>query len=343
MASRRTFDIRCREARRHWINIAKLAAKYPLGLALGVNRKRAEAGTPLRLAPAPADDSVWKPPRVVRRPHIRGERPLPILGIERVWQMMRLYENWPLAMADRLGLIRRREVVYSVRRDFGRAHLVARMNGCDVRTINELWVGELYTKLFDGTSPSNRVVVDIGANCGYFAVYVGLRLPGVKVFCFEPDKENRRLAILNVGLNGIDAEVRGEAVIADGRSRVELNLSKDPRLHTTVARAEAANHGIETGRYTGAKVSVPAVNINAALKAIAGIGRIALLKIDVEGIDLDLVAALDHDVLGRTDYLVAETEGRDTTSVVTKLTAAGFLVFEDTNLVTARRVSEGPV
>lgn|GEM_PF-448171 len=355
--SKRTFDLRQAATRHHWTSIARLAGKYPTAFWLGADARDAGhgrgavSGNGHQAGPRAEGASEVDRARPAPRPHVRGEIGLPFLAVERARQMIDLYQNWPLAIADRLGLVRTEGVVYTVRRDFGRARLVARANGCDVRTITEIWAGELYTRRLrheageaDGGAGDGRpVVVDIGANCGYFAVYAGLRLPGARVVCFEPEESNRVLAATNVALNGVNAEIHGRAVVADGRDVVELNLSDDPRLHTTIPRADAGRHGIDTGRYRGTTVSVPAVNINAALRPLLQGGRVALLKIDVEGLDLELVAALDDDVLAGIDCLVAETEDRDTVAITARLAEAGFSVEEDVNLLLALRTERvGP-
>lgn len=335
-ASLRTFDLRQRETRLHWLAIGKLALRHPGPFWLGRPVQRVATNT---VTAEPTANEIGNV-RFTGRPHVRGEVPLAVLATERAWQMAHLYDNWPSAVADRLGLLRKDEIRYRVRRSFGRAELVARANGCDVRTITEVWIGELYTALLPDRTERGALVVDIGANCGYFAVYAGLRLPGARIVCFEPEPANRDLAERNLALNGIDAVVRPTAVVHDNRTAVDLYLSNDPRLHTTIVKTEAVDHGIDAERYNDATVAVPAVNINDALRPLLENDRISLLKIDVEGLDLDLIDAIEDDVLAGIDYLVAETEDRDTTAVAIRLKTAGFSVREDMRLLAAVRDAE---
>lgn len=293
-----------------------------------------------------ADADPDRPPQAGTRPSLRGEVSLPRLALERAAQMVSLYENWPTAIADRLGLTRRRHhVIYRVRSPEGRAELIARNNGCDVRTIGEIWIGRLYDRLVDASTMHGRraVVVDIGANCGYFAVYAARRYPRARLVCFEPEAENRSLARANFALNAVTAELRPEAVVAGRAPSVTLNLSSDPRLHTTVSLEHAARHGIDSARYSGRSVEVPAVNVNDAIGPLASEAQIDLLKIDVEGIDLELVQSIDDGVLSAIRCIVAETEGGDTRAASDRLTGAGFSVLEDANLLFAQREPVGTV
>jgi len=253
--------------------------------------------------------------------------------------MVRLYENWPMALADRLGLRRGGHVLYRIRKNTAPAELVARSNGCDVRTIGEIWIGSLYDRLIDVPSAqgSPPLVVDIGANCGYFAVYMASRYPGAEILCFEPEGENRALAEVNLTLNAVKAELRPEAVVVGQRGFVTLNLSDDPRLHTTVTAEDAGSHGIDTRRYSGRSTQVRAVDINDAIAPISARRPIDLLKIDVEGIDLDLVSALSPANLLNIGCIVAETEGAETGTTIAHLERNGFSVLEDAHLLFAHR------
>ena len=276
---------------------------------------------------------------VRRRPHLRGEVTLPRLAAERGLQMVRLYKNWPTALADRLGFLRSRHVLYRLRYGGATIELVARANGCDVRTISEIWIGKLYDSFVPvgNAAGPGPVVLDIGTNCGYFAVYMATRHPHSRLFCYEPEATNRALANTNLFLNGIAATVSSKAVIADTSPTVRLSLSHDPRLHTTVPFEHADKHGISSERYSGRVVTVQAININDAVAAITKDGRIDLLKVDVEGIDLALIFSLNEELLSRIDCIVVETEGQDTGAIADRMRSNGFIVFEDAGLLFAYR------
>jgi FkbM family methyltransferase len=183
--------------------------------------------------------------------------------------------------------------------------------------------------------------VDIGANCGYFAVYAGLKYRASRVVCFEPEPANRTLAQANLALNGVPCDVRSEAVMPDGSTSVSFYLSDDPRLHTVVRPAEAAAHGISATRYSGRSVEVPAVNINDALTPLLETAPIDFLKVDVEGLDLELVLAIEPDLLARIRSLCAETETRDPAEVVERLRRHGYRTVVDAGLLLATRDPAG--
>lgn len=289
------------------------------------------------------DIESTSPPPQPDRPNLRGEVSLPRLLFERSSQMRRLYRNWPMALADRVGLRRRHHrVVYRLNSSVGSVELLARTNGSDVRTINEIWLGELYAQFVDPSVASGRqiVIVDIGTNCGYFAVYAGKRFPGARIVCFEPEMENRSLARANLALNNVEAEVHPEAVVPEEMDMITLNLSDDPRLHTTIAASGAEAHGLDATRYAGRTVRVPAVEVNEALTPIVIQGQIDLLKMDVEGLELALLDALVDGILGAVSCIAAEVGDRDTTAVVARLQDHGFRVTHDAGLLLATKSGE---
>jgi FkbM family methyltransferase len=259
---------------------------------------------------------------------------------ERLLAIRRLYRNWPRAIAYRLGLARHsRSVVFHLRTDVGPVPLIARANSYDVGTITEIWLVQLYDRLAEAVlrRTESPTIVDIGANCGYFAVYAGLKYGASRVVCFEPEPANRRLAQANLALNGVPCEVRGEAVMPDASSSVSFYLSDDPRLHTAVAPEDAGSHGISGNRYSGRRVEVPAVNVNDALAPLLESAPIDFLKIDVEGLDLDLVLAIEPHFLAGIRNLSVETETRDPAEVVERLMRSGYRTVVDAGLVLASR------
>jgi FkbM family methyltransferase len=158
----------------------------------------------------------------------------------------------------------------------------------DVLTINEVFFRRDYR-----AGPDDEVVVDIGANIGISAAYFLSRSRRSRVHVFEPLPQNlERLA----------------ANLAPFAGRVEVHPC------AVGVRAGTAEFGWEpTGRYggigneTGNYLTVDCVEINDALRRVLDEhGRIDVLKIDVETLEADLLAALDPGVARRIRRLYVE-------------------------------------
>ncbi len=146
------------------------------------------------------------------------------------------------------------------------------------------------------------VCIDVGANVGlYTTALANLVGPDGRVLAFEADARNVEHLRRNVELNNFDSRVSiYDVAVMDKRGTVEFNL-----------RALGySGHG-SVHRYEGhlTSVSVPAVALDTVL-AEQGITEVALLKVDVEGADMDVYAGA-RQALGRKAfrYILAEWNG----------------------------------
>ena len=154
-------------------------------------------------------------------------------------------------------------------------------DGHDVRTVNEVFCRHDY-----GTT-AHRVVIDIGANIGVAALYFLSRRPDAVVYAFEPVAANLETLERN---------------LAPFRDRVRVD-----RRAVSPTGGPARFFVERVGRYSGLadyyphdleheEVVVETVAVADALDAVlAEEGHIDLLKVDTEGSESALVAAVRPD------------------------------------------------
>jgi FkbM family methyltransferase len=156
------------------------------------------------------------------------------------------------------------------------------------RMILEVWFDEVYTRGFYSPQ-ADDTVIDAGANIGLFSLWIARRSSQCRVMAFEPFDENFSYLQENIraaGLKNVEAiraGLSGESGLAsmvDGGRR-----SQDHRL--APARGDAMQHA-----------AVRTLSFADAL-AIAGSGRIALFKCDIEGSEGDLFERASADDLAR--------------------------------------------
>jgi FkbM family methyltransferase len=145
-----------------------------------------------------------------------------------------------------------------------------------------------------------QIVVDMGANIGVSALFFITRRPDARVYCFEPDPRN--IPRLRGTLAGLETryEINPAAVaVTSGRAR----FSQEP-----------------SGRY-GSLIKVPnesgSVEVQClAIEEVLGDilrreGRIDLLKIDTEGNEPELIAAIPPSLRGKIREIYCESnDGR---------------------------------
>jgi len=123
--------------------------------------------------------------------------------------------------------------------------------------------------------------VDVGAHCGAFALFARLALGAAAVHCFEPYPPHVELLRRNVGgLTGVRVHP-----FALGRADGDRELFLDPRSgagHSTVSGIVPEPAG---------SVPVPARDAAAVWDEL-GLVEVDVLKVDVEGVEGDVLASL---------------------------------------------------
>jgi FkbM family methyltransferase len=145
---------------------------------------------------------------------------------------------------------------------------------------------------------SDKTVIDIGANQGFFTLYAASR--GARVFSFEPLEENIAILRENVKRNGLEDRVTAFHAAVTGTEK-EITLFFGENTHGN-ARSETASiideqrGGVSTG---SRKVEgVPA----AELLAHCGLDACDFLKMDCEGAEFaifDNMPKATMDAFGR--------------------------------------------
>ncbi len=152
------------------------------------------------------------------------------------------------------------------------------------------------------------VVVDCGANQG--DVTAPLAETGAEVQAFEPDPYN--LAKLTERFFGVaNVHLRGAAVgVAPGTVRLmrAANWDANPDLASVKSTVVAGGQNIAEGD----GIDVPLIDFPAFLGGlIAAHGRVAFVKMDIEGAELDLLdAMLKQRLFDDIQLTVAETHER---------------------------------
>jgi FkbM family methyltransferase len=135
------------------------------------------------------------------------------------------------------------------------------------------------TRLFARRAKSCDGIVDVGANLGWFTC-IGAAVSQSKVYCFEMDEDNVRRLCMNVKLNEQEELVHIEqAAVTD---------SVDPVTYWK-RRKEASPVYSLSGEGSGnsEQVTVPSTTLDEFFRDRTG--SIDLLKIDVEGAELNVL------------------------------------------------------
>jgi FkbM family methyltransferase len=144
------------------------------------------------------------------------------------------------------------------------------------------WFDPAERALIERELPPDGVFVDIGANVGLYTLWAGRKLgAGGRLLAFEPQAEALRRLKANLSFNYIEAPVTLiEAAAWDADATLAFQDDRD----NLGGGSAVLDHGETPGH-------VPARAV-AAVLAESGIGRIDILKIDIEGAEDRVLAGL---------------------------------------------------
>lgn len=137
------------------------------------------------------------------------------------------------------------------------------------------------------------VWLDAGGHIGIFATRLLTQFPNIKkVYSYEPFHNNVEFAEKNIVMNNVQdrCEIIEKAIVADDSTEVEFFLSQDSGKHSL--------HPIRGRQVT----KVPAENINTIIKEKG----ITCIKMDIEGMEYDMIKALNQESLDQIKLFIVE-------------------------------------
>jgi FkbM family methyltransferase len=190
----------------------------------------------------------------------------------------------------------------------GGRHVIAPMrDGSRVRIdlASEMQADAFWTGEYDGyilrrlmaVLKAGAIALDVGANIGFYAVAFGQRLRqlgGGTVYAFEPIRANFAALQNNVCLNGLDAIIRCQPVALGARQgEVELFSGYQGALEESNAvileTAGIRNYITDKFRAGAARTETAPITTLDALAAEHSIERCDLVKLDIEGAELEFL------------------------------------------------------
>ncbi|HUX84625.1 MAG TPA: FkbM family methyltransferase, partial [Chitinophagaceae bacterium] len=149
----------------------------------------------------------------------------------RIFSLVRNIRNWPGYLMFKLR--GKRKASFTFRCGQGiRLEVPLRL----LHTFKESFLDEGYLKGFPGgLFPSDPVVLDIGANVGYFSFYLLSRFPKARIYAFEPVEKNfKQLKIYQNAHPGFRLAAFQKAVAAQSGS-ITLFLDQGDSFTTSAS------------------------------------------------------------------------------------------------------------
>ena len=148
------------------------------------------------------------------------------------------------------------------------------------------------------------IVIDIGANIGIVSIYLAKKYPFLKIYAFEPVRQNYECILKNIELNNIK----------DGIITVEnIALTKDRRKLNMIVPIYNTGQSNIHNRYSSPLLSnidpnIPSIKLDDVFSKY-NIEECKLLKIDCEGAEYEILYSTNESNLKKCNTLLAEFHG----------------------------------
>lgn len=215
--------------------------------------------------------------------------------VNRYWNLIKYHRNWYAYLWYKF--LRGKEGSLSLTTRKG---LAIEIPEALVFTYKECFLDSTYLKGFPTTlhlEPGSKVI-DIGANAGYFSLFMFERFPGVSVFGYEPIPANYALLKqYHQQFQHLDWSISNTAVAGEPGT-LQLHY-EGPDQFTTAASMFASAKGTQL-------IEVPATTLQDII-ANNGLKQIDFLKLDCEGAEYDILYGLNPGQLSRIEHIAIET------------------------------------
>jgi len=183
----------------------------------------------------------------------------------------------------------------------------------ELAVLHEIFLHQQYELVAD-----TAVIVDLGANVGFATLYYSRRYPAARIVAVEADPNTYGRLVRNV--QRLPRVTTYNAAMSSQRGKVKFYCSSSSSIGSALSRQSELDH----------EVDVNGMTLGDLLED-ADIARVDLLKIDIEGAEVEL---LQNAPLDAIDEIVAElhfTHPDVDTATISSLLAGFELEFSQTS------------
>ena len=154
--------------------------------------------------------------------------------------------------------------------------------------------------------PENPLIIDIGANAGFFNVLLFSKLKGARVFAYEPLRSNIELFKKTIGENSSLKNIHLEQLAVTGAKKEKVELFTEDTEDNTVVSSVFSGFN----KLNQKSISVPAKSLTSIIET-NNFQKVDLLKLDCEGSEYDIIYNTDSTILKKVDMMVIEVHEID--------------------------------
>lgn len=212
----------------------------------------------------------------------------------RYLNLVKNIENWQEYLWHKFGLSRKDPLLFHCKNNVT-IEVPVRL----LHTFKEIFFEECYTRDLPKAVLKGRItVVDVGANAGYFSLYILSKLPGSRVIAFEPMENNFALLRRNREMNPTeDLTVVNKAVYGAAR-KITLRYNAGDSFTTAGSVFE--------NKLGKDEVEVEAITLAEVFEGY-GLEKVDLLKLDCEGSEYSILYDSPKELFSRINCITLES------------------------------------
>lgn len=186
--------------------------------------------------------------------------------------------------------------------------------------------GELDTKIVREQIKEGDIVVDVGANIGYYTlIFAQLVGKSGKVIAFEPEPKNFEILKKNIAINNYDNVIVEQKIVSEKCGSMKLYVSDSDIVGHRIQQMGDLEHFVE----------VESVTLDDYMKKLNLDEKVNFIKIDVEGAEPNVLEG-SKEILEKNDHLKIFTEfnrevvknyGTDPKKMIDLLYEKGFEIY----------------
>ena len=166
-------------------------------------------------------------------------------------------------------------------------------SNCDDGIADNFYYEQIYPeerdlRFFIKLATESRVILDIGANTGLFAILAAKASPDAEVFAFEPYEFNMKRLKTNCSLNGLTNAHFFQTAIGSSLEDVEFTVPEPDRIIDVASVSETFAKGVYGDAVAWKKVVVSQLTVDDFKYQFLNQKRIDLMKIDVESFEMEV-------------------------------------------------------
>jgi FkbM family methyltransferase len=158
--------------------------------------------------------------------------------------------------------------------------------------------GELDTKIIREEIHEGDIVIDVGANIGYYTlIFAQLVGKSGKVIAFEPESKNFEILKKNIEINNYDNVIVEQKIVSEKCGKMKLYVSN----------SDIVGHRIQQMKNLKNFIEVESVTLDDYMEKLNLDKKVNFIKIDVEGAEPKVLEG-SNKILEKNDQLKIFTE-----------------------------------